>query len=91
MGDVFVRLLEGMPPKVPGMTILDDNGDYNVYISTELSQQGQREVLEHEMAHIQLGHFFDDRPIAELEAEADQAADKKEEQPTKELPVIYCA
>jgi hypothetical protein len=91
MGNIYVRLLDGLPNKVPGMVVEDENGDYNVYLSSALTKEEMKETLDHEIEHIRKDHFSDQRPITELEEEADQAADKKEEQPTKELPVIYCA
>lgn len=71
MGEVFVRLVDGLPPKCPGLTIEDEEGNYNVYLSSDLTQQGLKETLDHELAHIQEDHFHSDKPVCECEREAD--------------------
>ena len=60
----MVALIEGMdycvryidlPMKVHGMTVLDENGFYNVYINCMLSRELQRAAYDHEQigrAHV---------------------------------------
>lgn len=70
---VFVRLIE-LPRHVGGVTSVDSDGCYNVYINLRLDDEGRRRALRHELAHIRLGHFHQpDRPLAEREAEAEAA------------------
>ena len=69
MGEVIIRLAH-IP--VPGVTVLDENGDYNVYINDRLTFEQRRKVVDHEMNHIELEHFFDDRSVKDLEEEASQ-------------------
>ena len=37
------------------------------------AQEARRRYLSHEMAHISGDHLYDDRPVEELEMEADKA------------------
>lgn len=67
MNDIIVRLMD-LP--VPGVTVTDPDGNYNMYINARLSFEGRRKVYKHEMNHIKKDHFSDDRPISEIEKEA---------------------
>lgn len=66
MDEVIVRL-QDMPTKMKGVTLLDESGDYNVYINSRLSADSQREVLDHEMLHIQRDDFYNELTIQEAE------------------------
>ena len=44
---------------------------YIIAINSTMPEQAQREALEHELKHIMLGHFSDNRSIREIEAEAE--------------------
>lgn len=55
---------------VPGVTVLDEDGNYNVYINARLSFEERQKAFAHELRHIKKDHFFDDRPIDEIEKEA---------------------
>ena len=70
MDDVIVRLTR-LPHKVEGTTSIDEEGDYNVYLNTDIDDEKQRAALRHELNHIRHGHFYDERPLDEDEAEAD--------------------
>lgn len=66
MGDVIVRLKD-MPVKINGMTILDADGNYNVYINSRLSCDDQRKAYDHELEHIRRDDFYNSLPIQEAE------------------------
>lgn len=66
MGDIFVRLLQ-TPCGVNGMTIVDSNGDFNVYINPSLSYEGQRKTYAHEMSHISGEDFYSSESIDIIE------------------------
>ena len=66
MYEVIVRL-QDMPIRMIGVTLLDESGDYNVYINSRLSADSQREVLNHEMLHIRRDDFYNDLTIREAE------------------------
>lgn len=56
---IIERFVE-LPYAVKGFTIRDENEDYNIYINLRhLSQQ--KEILKHELSHINNGDF--DRPV----------------------------
>ena len=69
MDAVIVRLID-MPETIHGVTRKDAEGDYNVYINAKLSADGRAEAFRHEIEHIRLGHFYEERPVADLEREA---------------------
>ena len=67
MNEVIVRLKEDMPLWVHGVTLLDPDDNYNVYINANLSTTVQCEALHHELEHIQMDDFYNDAPIREVE------------------------
>lgn len=69
MNDVFIRGL-GLPLKIKGVTVLDNNGDYNVYINVNLSYDVQKKATKHEIKHIKSEHFYDFNPVIHNELEA---------------------
>ena len=69
MGNIFIRGL-ALPLKVKGVTVLDNNGDYNVYINVLLSDDVQKRTTRHELIHIKKEHFYDFEPVVHNELEA---------------------
>lgn len=56
------------------MLIVQDEDDFiTLFLNARYTHEQLQEHLPHEIAHIALDHFSDDRPIRELEAEAEQA------------------
>lgn len=70
MGDIFIRIIK---LSTPGVTVLDADGNYNVYINEDLSEEERRKVADHELEHIKQDHFYSDKPVAECEKEAEAA------------------
>ena len=66
MEEVYVILVR-LPSTIYGVTVKDENGDYNVYINSNLSVSAQNRALEHEMKHIERGDFYSDIGIEKLE------------------------
>ena len=66
MGDIYTRLMP-LPIGMHGMTIVDSNGDYNVYINIRLEDHGRRVALIHELRHIRRGDFVSNDPITKVE------------------------
>ncbi len=64
-----------LPGAIRGFTMLDLDGNYNVYISARLSTPGQKRALDHEIRHIKRGDY-DRTNVEEIEAAA-HAMDKK--------------
>lgn len=57
MEDIFIRKVQA-PLSMRAMTILDENGDYNIYINQDLSPAALENAMRHEMLHIKRGDFF---------------------------------
>lgn len=90
MDNYIIRIVK-LPPHVGGITIPDENGDYNIYINSRLSDAKMVEVYDHEVYHIEHGHFSDDtKTVAEKEAEANANA-KKAEKRYMECVSVYWA
>ena len=70
MEEIIIRMLP-LPGKVKGITVLDENCDYNVYINSTHAPDIQRKAVEHELRHIQKEHFFTCDSVAENEHEAE--------------------
>ncbi len=70
MEDIFVRPLI-LPPCVRGVTVVDENGDYNVYVNSSLPSDLQEQAVRHELRHIKGGHFYNFDSVRRNENEAD--------------------
>lgn len=65
--DYTVRVIPFPVNTVGGMVIPNDDGSFSVYINANLSQQRQKEALDHELKHIAEDDFYRGTPIAEIE------------------------
>lgn len=72
MSDIIIRLTM-LPAKVNGVTVVDDNGDYNIYINSNLSGEALRRACKHELSHVAKNHHYEDGIIAVFEKEAQSA------------------
>jgi len=68
MNDVFIRQVD-MPSRVKGMTVLDEDGNYNIYINDRLSHYARIETLQHEMRHVSNRDHYNFLGIREIEGE----------------------
>jgi len=68
---MIIRKTDLFPVEVPGITVLDENGDYNVYLNDKLSHDAQAEAFRHELEHIRQGHFYRLEDIKILEEQAE--------------------
>lgn len=71
MDAVIIRIID-LPYKVKGLTVKDENDDYNIYINSKLSNDARINTLRHEIEHIKKGHFYSFLPIEEIEADVNQ-------------------
>lgn len=71
MDDIFIRLLAELPHETLGVTVRDENGDYNVYLNPLYDRETLRKTVAHEMKHIENGDFWRDGPIDQMELAAD--------------------
>lgn len=66
--DFVVRFVP-LPLRVHGLTVLDENGLYNVYINSNQTEDIQRAAYEHELEHIRRGDFsHPEKPLDLIEA-----------------------
>ena len=66
MNEVYIRII-ALPHTVRGITVADENGDYNIYINSVLSPDQQKLVLKHEMTHVKRNDFDSFCDIFEIE------------------------
>lgn len=68
-GESFVRMVT-FPENIRAVTLPNDDGTFDIYVNRHLPEELQRRALEHELAHIRLGHFYDDASVGTNEQEA---------------------
>lgn len=69
MGEIFIRFIE-LPYSIKGVTTIDSDGNYNVYINSLLSYDEQLKTEKHELIHIRKEHFYNYDPVVHNEREA---------------------
>ena len=69
MNNIYIRGV-ALPGRVRGVTVKDDEDDYNVYINTQLCPETQRRAAAHEIKHIYQNHFYNYAPVIINELEA---------------------
>ena len=68
MDDIITRIMD-MPTLIKGFTLLDDDGNFNIYINARLDTFAQRRTYMHELEHIQNGDFYSVEDIRVLEGD----------------------
>lgn len=56
MGNIVLRYI-ALPTTVKGLTVQDEEGDYNVYINARLAFEANQQTLQHEIQHITSNDF----------------------------------
>ena len=56
-----------LPPKVNGVTVIDDNGDYNIYINQDICPKKIKKAIQHELKHTINNDFFNHKNIEHIE------------------------
>lgn len=69
MKEIVVRMMR-LPPHVRAFTVLDAQGDYNVYINEAMSHEQRLRSFAHEKRHIENGDFCSDLCATEIERRA---------------------
>ena len=69
MIDYYLRLVE-LPLSVEGVTVPNDDGSFDIYINSLLTEEKRRQVLQHELRHIESEHFYTEMSVAEMERQA---------------------
>lgn len=68
--DVYVQLFDfGRNTCVSEAVVLNDDGSYTIFVSSRLSTERQRQVIEHALGHIARGDFRK-HDVQQIEAEA---------------------
>lgn len=70
MDAVLIRKVDFLPLSIKGMTVLDTNGDYNIYLNAKLAYDQQARAFRHELEHIRQGHFYSASDVELLEKRA---------------------
>ena len=65
--DYFVRVVPFPVNSVGGMVMPNPDGSFSIYINSNLSQERQKEALDHELDHIRNNDFYNGMPIQEVE------------------------
>lgn len=63
---VFIRCLTA-PLVFHAVTLLDRDGNYNMYLNADLSEEARMEAVEHELTHIESGDLESDIPGSVIE------------------------
>lgn len=61
VNNIYIRGV-ALPGRVRGVTVKDDEDDYNVYINTQLCPETQRRAAAHEIKHIYQKDFVISSP-----------------------------
>ena len=69
MDEIICRLIS-LPAKINAITVVDENGFFNVYVNSNLSLIEQQRAFKHECQHIKKNHFFINKSIHSCEQEA---------------------
>ena len=69
--DYFVRLVKFPNASTPGQVWLNEDGTFDIYIDERLDYIRRLCVIEHELRHVERGHFWSLLDIESIEREAD--------------------
>lgn len=66
--DFFVRITDfPVGCGCDGMTVLNDDGTYSVYLNARTSREGQKKAMDHEYDHMAHDDMHGEKPIETLE------------------------
>lgn len=65
--DYCIRYVN-LPCRVKGVTVMDKDGFFNVYINARLDTWHQRLAVQHELTHISRGDFFREEDLRKIES-----------------------
>ena len=70
MEEIIVRVIN-LPAAVRGVTVIDEDGNYNIYINAKLSPDEQKKAIDHEKRHIDHYDFDSFEDIEDIEKRAE--------------------
>lgn len=56
MNEIFTRLIN-LPTTIHGYTVMDTNGDFNIFINSRINHEAMLKTYKHELKHIKQGDF----------------------------------
>lgn len=65
--DYFVRVVPFPVNSVGGMVMPNPDGSFSIYINSNLSQERQKQALDHELDHIRNNDFYNGKLLQEIE------------------------
>lgn len=65
--DYCIRYVD-LPCRMNGMTVMDGDGFFNIYINSRLDYYHQQTAIRHELTHVTRGDFFRDEKLEEIES-----------------------
>lgn len=68
--DYFIRLVPFPNYGADGLATPNDDGTYTIYINANVDDIRRLAALDHELAHIEQGHFYSAKPVTQIEREA---------------------
>ena len=86
--DYFVHLVPFPPGMYDGAVMPNDDGTFSIYIDSNADDEHRRIALEHELNHIRLDHFYSEKPLDVIEAEADLGQEITPETVAKEVKPV---
>lgn len=69
MENVITRLIE-LPPRIKAMTVMDEAGNYNVYLNANSTMEANAASFLHELRHIDHDDFYSQEDIRTIERRA---------------------
>lgn len=74
-GEIFVRIIP-LPVRVGAVVMPNDDGTFDVYISSHLDEKQRRQKLAHELKHVAGEHFYRSIDVTKAEREANAESRK---------------
>ena len=69
MGNILIHLVD-LPSSIKGVTAINSDGDYIIFINSNLCEEQVEITRRHELEHLSHNHFQSDDDIGNLELEA---------------------
>lgn len=66
MNEYCIRFIP-LPFTTKGMTVVDSEGFFNIYINSNLSMETQQEAIKHELLHMRRSDFDIEKSLFEAE------------------------
>lgn len=68
--DYFIRRINFANRANQAMTVVNDDGTFDIYLNTLFDDERLAKALKHELMHLESNDFYSDAPIEEIENHA---------------------